>query len=112
MDLPDIIQSKLPELTALCKKYHVAELFIFGSVLTDQFHASSDLDFIVRFGELPLLDYADNFFELRDNLSALFQREIDLVEMKSVKNVYFKSVLDASKVLVYDGSGSRIEVVA
>lgn len=80
--------------------------------MTEQFHADSDLDFIARFGEVPLLDNADNFFELRDNLSALFQREIDLLEIKSVKNAYFKSVLDATKVLVYDENKSRIEVVA
>lgn len=32
-----------------CRKWHVTELALFGSVLRDDFHAGSDVDVVVTF---------------------------------------------------------------
>jgi len=46
-------------------------------------------------------DYADNFFDFRDALAVLFQRKIDLVEVQTLKNPYFKQVVENTKQPVY-----------
>ncbi|MDR2914561.1 MAG: nucleotidyltransferase domain-containing protein, partial [Tannerella sp.] len=59
-----IVTENLPQIVELCKKYHVARLYLFGSAARDDFDpATSDIDFLYSFDEnLPLLDYADYFF--------------------------------------------------
>lgn len=94
-------QTKYAELEALCARHYVLALDLFGSALTEDFDMESDLDFVVMFGEVPLEDYADNFFDFRDALAALFQRKIDLVEVQTLKNAYFKEVVERTKHPVY-----------
>ena len=93
----------MDKIIALCKKYKVAKLWVFGSILTPRFNDQSDVDFSVSFkkSEIDLKDYADNYFELFDELKNLLNREIDLVFDDSVKNQYFRKSLDSSKVLIY-----------
>lgn len=39
----------MDKIIALCKKYKVAKLWVFGSILTDRFTDQSDVDFSVNF---------------------------------------------------------------
>ncbi len=96
-----LLQAHQAELAELCKKHYVAALDLFGSALTDRFGPESDLDFVVMFGAVPPEDYADNFFDFRDALATLFQRKIDLVEVQTLKNPYFKQVVEKTKQPVY-----------
>ena len=98
-----LIELNMDKIIALCKKYKVAKLWVFGSILTPRFNDQSDVDFSVSFkkSEIDLKDYADNYFELFDELKNLLNREIDLVFDDSVKNQYFRKSLDSSKVLIY-----------
>lgn len=95
--LSDYIQS----IKALCKKYKVKRLFAFGSVLTNRFTDKSDIDLVVDFEEIPLEDYADNYFDLKDALSALFKRKIDLLEDKAIRNPILRKNIDQYKQLIY-----------
>ena len=108
--LPLPVRNKAAELSKLCLKFHVSELFIFGFALTSGFHDNSDLDFMVTFADVPELDYADNFFDFRDALQSLFNRKIDLVESQTLKNPYFRSVVQRTKLSVYTG-GSSVKMV-
>lgn len=96
-----LLQAHQSELSELCAKYHVVALDLFGSALTDRFGPESDLDFVVMFDGVSSEDYADNFFDFRDALTALFQRKIDLVEVQTLKNPYFKQVVEKTKQAVY-----------
>ena len=98
-----LIELNMDKIVALCKKYKVAKLWVFGSILTPRFNEQSDIDFSVSFNksEIDLEDYADNYFDLFDELKNLLHREIDLVFDDSVKNQYFRKSLDSSKVLIY-----------
>ena len=95
--LSDYIQS----IKALCEKYKVKRLFAFGSVLTNRFTDKSDIDLVVDFEEIPLEDYADNYFDLKDALSALFKRKIDLLEDKAIRNPILRKNIDQYKQLIY-----------
>lgn len=103
VSMPQIVQNHTSALRRLCRQYKVGSLHIFGSALTPRFRPESDLDFLVAFKKIAPDDYADNFFDFRDALAALFGRKIDLVEVQTLKNPYFKQIVDSTKVQVYDG---------
>jgi predicted nucleotidyltransferase len=76
-------------------------LYIFGSVLNSQFSNESDIDFLVTFANVELTEYADNYFDFKFSLEDLFQRQIDLLEEKAIKNPFFKKSVENSKKLIY-----------
>ncbi|NEN24626.1 nucleotidyltransferase domain-containing protein [Cryomorpha ignava] len=98
----ELIKSNSNALNAICAKHFVAELYLFGSALTGVFSADSDLDFAVLFSEsLQPLEHGDAFFGLKDDLETLFNRPIDLISYRALKNPIFKSELDKTKVSLY-----------
>ncbi|MBP7746342.1 MAG: nucleotidyltransferase domain-containing protein [Phycisphaerae bacterium] len=97
-----LIDQHRAELTALCRRYHVARLDVFGSAATGEFDpARSDLDFLVEFRDLPAEQRFDTFFELQRALSELFGRPVDLVEADAPRNPYFLRRLNESRRPVY-----------
>jgi len=91
------------ELVSLCRRFHVRRLELFGSAATGHLKPDSDLDFIVVFGPVPRGTYADNFFDLREELEQLFGRPVDLIVSTTIKNPYFRRSVERTKVLVYAG---------
>jgi uncharacterized protein len=96
-----IIDKNIDKIRALCNKHKVARLFVFGSILTDNFNKSSDIDLLVDFEGVDLYDYADNYFDLKTSLEKLLKRQIDLLEDKAVKNPYLRKSIDSSKQMIY-----------
>ncbi len=98
-----LIEMNIDKIIALCRKYKVAKLWVFGSVLTPRFNDHSDVDFSVVFdkSKIELLDYADNYFDFLDDLKRLFKRDVDLVCEDSIKNPYFRKELDSTKIPLY-----------
>ncbi|MFN8256644.1 MAG: nucleotidyltransferase domain-containing protein [Bacteroidales bacterium] len=106
-----IILDQNKKLVELCGKYNVKQLFAFGSVVKNKLKTDSDLDFLVYFNEnLQLLDYADNFFDFMYELEILFNRKIDLISGKAMKNPYFIEEVDKTKQLLYDNQHQKIAV--
>lgn len=98
----DFFSKYRPSIIALCEKHKVKRLFVFGSVLTSRFTEKSDIDLVVDFDkEVEQVDYVNNFFDLRDALSAIFHREIDLLEDKAIRNPVLRRNIDRTKSLIY-----------
>jgi len=97
----NLIQTHSNQIIQLCRKYKVKSLYAFGSVNTDQFNEESDVDLLVDFQEIDPIDYADNYFDLKFALEDLFQRSVDLLEEKALKNPFLKQAIDQSKMQVY-----------
>ncbi len=97
----NIVEKNIDRIRELCLKHKVANLFVFGSVLTDKFKKSSDIDFIVDFKDVDLYEYADNYFDFKFSLEDIFKRDIDLLEDKAIRNPYLRKTIDSSKQLVY-----------
>ena len=95
------VRKNISQIEKLCKKHKVKSLYLFGSAATPKFTDDSDIDFLISFDEVPLLDYADNFFDLQEALEKLFNRKVDLVVEKSITNPYFKNIVEKSRALVY-----------
>ena len=97
-----LLEDKVQEIKALCLVFHVKSLFAFGSVCTDNFTDTSDIDLLITFKPMGYADYADSYFNLADKLEQLFNRPIDLVTEKSLKNPYFIDSVNKSKTLIYE----------
>lgn len=95
------IEIHTKDIKNLCKTHKVKSLYAFGSVLTKEFNSESDIDLIVDFHPLDVLDYADNYFDLKFSLENILKRPIDLLEEKAIKNPYFRKTINQSKQLIY-----------
>ncbi len=73
------------ELDAFCRRWHVREMALFGSVLRDDFQAGSDIDVLVTFQEGAPTSLFD-LVTMEDELEAIFGREVDLIERKAVQD--------------------------
>ena len=97
-----IIEKNKGRLIELCRKYHVAQLDVFGSAATDEFDTNaSDIDFLVQFDSGVKQNRFDNFFALRQELMTLFGRDIDLVEPGGLRNPYFIKQVNQTKRKIY-----------
>lgn len=94
-------EEHIKKLKNLCDKYHVEKMYLFGSALTPNFNAKSDIDFLVKFKQIDLAEYFDNYMNFKENLKKLFGREIDLVEEQTLKNPILINSIDKNKTLVY-----------
>src|SRR4051794_2203896 len=86
------------QLAELCRRYHVRELALFGSVLRDDFGPDSDVDVLVEFepdAPIGLLEY----IRLQRELATLFERDVDLVEKVGLKRFVRDNVLQSAQVL-------------
>ena len=96
-----INQTEIFRVKELCKKYKVKTLSAFGSVVKGDFTSGSDIDFAVDFEEKDPFKYFDLYHALKESLENLFQRKIDLIEIRGIKNSFFKKELDETKVHIY-----------
>ncbi|MCL1857452.1 MAG: nucleotidyltransferase domain-containing protein [Kiritimatiellaeota bacterium] len=90
-------------LTQLCTQNRVRSLYAFGSVLTDRFEDDSDVDLVVDIDSANPLEYADCYFNLKFALQDLFERPVDLLESKAIRNDYLRHEIDTTKQLIYAG---------
>jgi uncharacterized protein len=97
-----LIQDNINSIKMLCIKHHVGKLFVFGSVINPSFKPESDIDLIVTFKRVKLEEYADNYFDFKFSLEELFNREVDLLEEKAIKNPYLLNSINSSKQLIYE----------
>jgi uncharacterized protein len=95
------LDSYIKDIKRLCQENSVRNLFVFGSVLTEDFKDASDIDMIVDIDSSDPLDYADKYFNLKFSLQEIFKREIDLLENKAIRNPYIRENIDKTKSLVY-----------
>jgi uncharacterized protein len=85
-------------LSALCRRFSVARLSLFGSVLREDFRPDSDIDVLVEFeaGQAP------GYFglgQLAVELDGLFGREVDLQTPLSLSPSFRDSVVATAEPL-------------
>lgn len=88
----------LNDLGALCRRYHVRELALFGSAVRGQVRLDSDLDFLVEFEPEARIGLIA-FNGLADDLSALFHKPVDLVSKNGLKDGIRDQVLAEAEVV-------------
>jgi len=72
-----------------CRKWHITEFALFGSVLRADFRPDSDVDVLVTFepGVRPRLD---DWLDMEDELGAAFGRKVDVVEKSRIENPFIR----------------------
>ena len=72
------------KIEAFCRKWRIAEVCLFGSVLRDDFGPDSDVDVMVSFrpdADWGLLDLA----RMQEELEGIFGRNVDLLTRRGVE---------------------------
>ncbi|MGN6212532.1 nucleotidyltransferase family protein [Parafilimonas sp.] len=69
----------------LLKNYPIKTLGLFGSVVRNDFTPESDIDVIVEFTRPVGIE----FIELADDLEKIFERKVDLVSRKGLREKTF-----------------------
>jgi uncharacterized protein len=97
------IEKHREALTALCHRFGVLRLEVFGSAArgADFNPAKSDADFLVAFDKGSGLSPLDQFIGFSKALEHLLGRPVDLVEASAVRNPYVRATIDRSKELIY-----------
>jgi predicted nucleotidyltransferase len=106
----EIIEQKKIEIAALCRKYGVRSLWVFGSAATGSFNPdTSDVDFLVDLGDYSS-DYASRFFTLRRELESLAGRPVDLVSIGGIegKRDPFVNEVQSTRVRLYDARHDQL----
>lgn len=98
-----VIHAKRDEIAALCRRYHVRQLAVFGSAARgDDFDAaSSDADFIAEFDPASDLPSLEQFFGFQTALSQRLGRPVDLLEAKAIRNPCLLAGINRARDLVY-----------
>jgi predicted nucleotidyltransferase len=98
-----LIEQHRQELDALCRRYRVARLDVFGSAVKGTFNPEkSDLDFIVTFQDPGERGYALRYLDFAESLESLFGRRVDLLIDQPFDNPYFKHSVEASRMTIYE----------
>lgn len=97
------LSEKLPSVLALLKNHKVKRAYAFGSAVTGDFHATSDIDLLVDVDETldPVL-LGEHLWNLQFELETLFGRNVDLITSRSLKNPYFIEEVNRTKRLIYE----------
>ena len=89
------------DISSLCKRHQVKTLYAFGSVLTEKFKDESDVDLIVDIDENDPLNYGELYFDLKFALEDLFNRSVDLLEDRAIRNPFLLKKINNTKQLIY-----------
>jgi predicted nucleotidyltransferase len=96
--LPEMIRTKQEQLRAICRRYHVRELSLFGSMARGDFDDQSDVDLLVEFEpdiEVGFLTLS----RLQRELSEILGLPIDLVPKHGLKPAIKQEVLASAELL-------------
>lgn len=94
----------LGQVQDFCRKYGVAELSLFGSVLRDDFGPDSDVDVMLTF--LPGHGFTfENTPDIQDELERIFGRRVDVIEKGRIRNPIRRKNIMSSYRLIHAREG-------
>lgn len=109
MALREEIRSGLESFKELCSSHNVKYVYAFGSSVTDRFdERKSDIDLLVEIDASDPVEKGEKLMSLWDKLEVFFHRKVDLLTESSLKNPFLRKSVDATKVLIYEGSGEKV----
>jgi predicted nucleotidyltransferase len=100
-----LIAERRSEIAALCRRFGVRRLAVFGSAArgADFDPQRSDVDFLVEFdSHAPGALSLKTFFGFKEALEALFGRSVDLIEPGAMRNPYLKASIEGSREPIFE----------
>ena len=91
------------EITAICRRYRVSRLEVFGSAPRggDFNLETGEADFLVEYHPSNYVSLNGQFW-LEDALGDVLVRKVDLVQPEAVRNTYLQEAINQSRELVYE----------
>jgi predicted nucleotidyltransferase len=87
------------DIETLCHDLSLARLDLIGSAARADFNEMSDVDVLVTFeGNESLFD---RYFALKERLEEIFEREVDVIEERAIRNPYFRASIERDRVRIY-----------
>ncbi|MHC4251756.1 MAG: nucleotidyltransferase family protein [Planctomycetota bacterium] len=98
-----ILEDQRAALAAVCRRYDVVRLEVFGSASSGGFEPGrSDIDLLVEFRpNADLGPWLALYFDLKRDLEALLACRVDLVMRRALENPYFAREVDRTRKLLY-----------
>lgn len=97
-----VLDNKREALAALCRKYSVVSLYVFGSALRDDYRVGeSDIDLLVEFAPIGGHAKMHAYFDMLEELQELLGTKVDLVMVGAVRNEYIAREIEATKQVLY-----------
>ena len=104
MKILEEIKAKKEAFQILCENHKVGKLYAFGSsIRTDFSEMDSDIDLLIEINTEDPLERGENLISIWSKFESFFQRKVDLLTDKSIKNPILKRNIDATKILIYEG---------
>ena len=76
-----LIENNIQRIVALCQKYKVGKLFVFGSILTNRFNDKSDVDLMVSSDVKGL-----KFYGMVEELRTALRKKVDVLDVNQLKD--------------------------
>ena len=95
---PTRITLPTDRIAEFCRKNRVKSLAVFGSVLRADFRSDSDIDVLVEFERDAKVGFLA-MGRMQRELTAIFQRQVDLVPRDGLKPVIREAILTSAEVL-------------
>jgi len=94
------IEVPMNKIKDFCRKWKIKEFSLFGSVLREDFGPDSDIDVLVSFDVTVRWSLYD-FVDMKDELSAIFMRDVDIVEKGAVRNPFRRRSIMTNREVLY-----------
>lgn len=103
-DIPMHKTTPIPyaEITAFCEKHRIVKMWLFGSVLRDDFAPESDVDVLVKFDPEHVPGW--EFYSWGKELEKIFGRPVDLTTPDALSKYIRKKVMRSARV-IYERAG-------
>ena len=89
------------EIEDACRRHHVKRLDAFGSVLRDDFTATSDIDLLVEFEPVQASGFDHPYWAFADEMEVILGRAADVVMVSAVTNPYLADELERTRMAIY-----------
>ena len=96
------IEKVKPRIEQVCRTLPVKRLGLFGSVLGENFTENSDVDVLVIFDSGEDIDLFGKYFDLKERLEEIFDRDVDLVVDKQFKNPVLRESINRTRMIIYE----------
>ena len=98
-----LLQSHSSEVAEICRRFHVRQLDVFGSAARggDFDPGKSDIDLLVTYDPAVPRPGLAGYFGLREALSSLLGRPVDLVMEGAVRNPYIRADIEQARERLY-----------
>jgi predicted nucleotidyltransferase len=101
-----LVADKQAEIVALCERYGVRRLELFGSAATGTYDPlASDIDLLVTYPEeYDFGPWLGRHFELRDDLIQVLGPRVDLVLSDALRHDWFREEVESTREVLYDAA--------